>query len=122
MKREGTGQPQHPDIEFEAAVKMSELSFESVPQTEVRFQGNTGRNSVWVSRRENLPDEVREAVIYHDAEVRLWIASEAVSGDEDSQNSLDKGRSRASGNRARTSETSNQIRDPEKGQEVNEYD
>ena len=55
---------------------MRELYFEEVPDPEVRFRGNTMRNSVWKSSRENLPDRVREGVVYRNARIRLRIASE----------------------------------------------
>jgi hypothetical protein len=81
VKKEGTGKPQNPDIALEADVRMRELYFEEVPNSEVDFRGNTGRTSVWKSRRENLPNEVREGVIYRNARVRLRIATEIVNGD-----------------------------------------
>lgn len=81
MKKEGTGKPQTPDIALGASVKMRELRFEEVPDPGVRFRGNTRRNSVWKSRRENLPGEVEEGVVYRNAEVRLCIATEIVDGD-----------------------------------------
>jgi hypothetical protein len=87
MKKEGTGEPQNPDIALDADVRMRELHFEKAPEPEVRFRGNTVRNSVWESRRENLPDEVQEGVIYRSAEVRLRIASEMVNSDRGSWNS-----------------------------------
>ena len=83
MKKEGTGKPQDPDIALDAGVKMRELRFERVPDPEVNFRGNTARNSVWVSRRTNLPDEVQEGVVYRDAGVRLRIATEIVEGSPD---------------------------------------
>ena len=90
MKKEGTGNPQNPDIAFDAEVRMEELRFEEVPDPEVRFRGNTLRNSVWRSSRENLPDRVREGVVYRNAEVRLRIASEIVASASAFQNNLDK--------------------------------
>jgi hypothetical protein len=81
MKEEGTGKPQHPDIAIDADVRMRELRFEEAPDPKVRFRGNTGRNSVWKSKRENLPDEVREGVIYRNAGVRLRIATEVDNSD-----------------------------------------
>jgi hypothetical protein len=78
MKKEGTGKPANPDISLDAGVRMDELRFEKVPDPEVRFRGNTPRNSVWKSRRVNLPDEVREGVTYRDAGIRLRIATEIV--------------------------------------------
>ncbi len=92
MKKEGTGNPRNPDIAFDAEVRMRELHFEEVPDPEVRFRGNTRRNSVWGSRRENLPDEVQEGIVYRNSGVRLRIASEIVSSDPDFRNSLDKER------------------------------
>ncbi len=89
MKREGTGDPRAPDIAFSANVKMRELYFEDVPDPEVRFRGNTERNSVWESRRENLPDGVREGVVYRDAGIRLRIASEVAGSDPDPSNGPD---------------------------------
>jgi hypothetical protein len=90
MKKEGTGNPQNPDIAFDAEVRMEELRFEEVPDPEVRFRGNTMRNSVWRSSRENLPDRVREGVVYRNAGVRLRIASEIIVSDSAFQNTLDK--------------------------------
>jgi hypothetical protein len=90
MKKEGTGKPQNPDIALDADVRMRELRFEEVPDPEVCFQGNTGRNSVWKSKRENLPDEVQNGVIYRNAGVRLRIASEISDRDRSFQDSLDR--------------------------------
>jgi hypothetical protein len=87
MKKEGTGKPQNPDIALDADVRMRELHFEKVPDPEVRFRGNTERNSVWESRRENLPDEVQEYVIYRNAGVRLRIATEIVKSESGFRNS-----------------------------------
>ena len=94
MKKEGTGKPRNPDIALDADVRMRELRFEKAPEPEVRFRGDTRRNSVWESRREDLPDEVREGVIYRNAGVRLRIASEIVNSDPGFQNSLNKERVR----------------------------
>ena len=92
MKKEGTGKPQNPDIAIDAGVRMRELCFEKVPDPEVYFRGNTGRNSVWRSRRANLPDEVEEGVVYRDAGVRLRIATEIVENLSAQGNSSDHGR------------------------------
>ena len=73
MRKEGTGRLQNPDIALDAEVRMREL----------RFEGNTRRNSVWRSKRENLPDEVQNGVIYRNARVRLRIATEIVDSDRD---------------------------------------
>jgi hypothetical protein len=92
MKKEGTGKPRNPDIAIDAGVEMRELRFEKVPDPEVNFRGNTRRNSVWTSRRTNLPDEVEEGVVYRDAGIRLRIATEVVENPSDHRNSSDHGR------------------------------
>ena len=84
MKKEGTGKPQNPEIALEAGVTMRELRFEKVPDPEVHFRGNTSRNSVWTSWRTNLPDQVRENVVYRDAGIRLRIATEVDENPPDS--------------------------------------
>lgn len=99
MKKEGTGKPQNPDIALDAEVKMGELYFEDVPDPEVDFRGNTRRNSVWKSERENLPDSVQEGVVYRDAEVRLRIATEMVEDDSGSLNNPNSKRVRRKGKR-----------------------
>ena len=103
VKREGTGKPENPDIAFAASIKMRELRFEEVPDPEVRFRGNTERNSVWGSKRENLPDEVQEGVVYHNSGVRLRIASEVADNDHDLMNSSSKEREKISPERQRQS-------------------
>jgi hypothetical protein len=87
MKKEGTGKPRNPDIAIDADVEMRELRFEKVPDPKVNFRGNTKRNSVWTSRRTNLPDEVEEDVVYRDAGIKLRIATEVVRRPSDSGNS-----------------------------------
>jgi hypothetical protein len=87
MKKEGTGKPRNPDIAIDADVEMRELRFEKVPDPKVNFRGNTKRNSVWTSRRTNLPDEVEEDVVYRDAGIKLRIATEVVRRPSDSENS-----------------------------------
>lgn len=101
MKKEGTGDPKSPDIALGANVKMRELYFERAPDPEVRFRGNTRRNSVWESRRENLPEEVQEGVVYRDAGVRLRIASEVIGSDPDPSNGPDTQRENADQGRQR---------------------
>ena len=87
MKKEGTGEPRSPDIALDADVRTRELYFEEAPEPKVRFRGNTRRNSMWGSRRENLPDEVWEGVAYRAARVRLRIATEIVNSDPGFRNS-----------------------------------
>ncbi len=94
MKKEGAGKPQNPDIALDADMRVRELRFEKAPNPEVRFRGNTRRDSVWRSRRENLPDEVQEGLVYRNAGVRLRIASETVNSDPGFWSSSDKERVR----------------------------
>ena len=101
MKREGTGKPRNPDIALDAGIKMRELYFEEVPDPDVRFRGSTGRNSVWASSRENLPDEAREGVVYSNAGVRVRIASEVVNSEPNLMNSSSKEREKTSSERRR---------------------
>jgi hypothetical protein len=82
LREEETGAPKYPEIDFTADVKARWLRFEEVPETEVRFWGNTERNSISSTERENLPDEVQEGVAYRNARVRLRIASELVDGED----------------------------------------
>ena len=96
MRKEGTGKPQNPDIALDAKVRMRELRFERAPEPKVRFRGNTRRNSVWGSERENLPDEVQEGVIYRNAGIRSRIATEIVDSDPEFWNSSDKERVKTS--------------------------
>ncbi len=100
MKKEGTGKPRNPDIAIDAGVKMRELRFEKVPDPEVHFRGNTGRNSVWTSRRANLPDEVEEGVVYRDAGIRLRIATEIAESPSDSGNSSEHERVKTNSKKA----------------------
>jgi hypothetical protein len=68
-----------PDIEFTADVRARELHFETAPNPKVHFHGNPERNSDWLSKRENLPDEVREGKVYRNAKVQLLIANETTN-------------------------------------------
>jgi hypothetical protein len=115
MKKEGTGKPRTPDIALGAIVKMRELRFEEVPDPEVDFRGNTRRNSVWKSRRENLPDSVQEGVVYRDAEVRLRIATEVVEDDSGSLNNPNRERVK---DRLRTPEVEGRSRGTESEEEI----
>jgi hypothetical protein len=73
--------PENPDIEFTADVKASELRFEEVPETEVRFPGHPERESAWGTDRENLPEEVEPGVTYRNPGVRLRIATALADAD-----------------------------------------
>jgi hypothetical protein len=116
VKKEGTGNPQNPDIALGADVKMGELYFEEVPDPEVDFRGNTSRNSVWKSERENLPERVQEGVVYRDAEVRLRIATEVVH--DDFSGLLSNPNRERVRDRLRTTEAEGRSRDTESKEET----
>jgi hypothetical protein len=78
VKFENRNTSNRPEVEFTADVRARELHFEEVPNPEVRFPGHTRRESDWRSERENLPNEVREGVVYRNAGIRLLIASEKI--------------------------------------------
>ena len=65
---------ERPDIEIGAVVKANRMRFGRVPETEVDFEGDTEREEVSDSERENLPDEVEPGVTYRDVRVR-WRAA-----------------------------------------------
>ena len=116
MKKEGTGKPQYPDIALGADVKMGELYFEEVSDPEVDFRGNTSRNSVWKSERENLPERVQQGVVYRDAEVRLRIATEVVH--DDLSGLLSNPNRERVRDRLRTTEAEGRSRDTESKEET----
>jgi hypothetical protein len=60
---------ERPDIEAGAVVKAKKLRFKHVPETEVRWSGESKGDS----ERTNLPDEVEPGVTYRDVEVK-WHA------------------------------------------------
>jgi hypothetical protein len=72
---------ERPDVELGAVVKAKRLRFEQVPDVEVRFTGDTPREQVSDSERENLPDEVQRGVTYHDVRVRWRAAARIDPGD-----------------------------------------
>lgn len=58
-----------PDIEIGAALKAKKLRFDRVPETEVRYAGDSRS----ATERENLPREVQSGVTYRDVEIH-WHA------------------------------------------------
>ena len=77
MKKEGEGKPENPDIALDANVRMRELHFHEVPDPRVDFRGSTGRNSVWGSKRENLPDEIVFIIGHISWNTSFWGHSKA---------------------------------------------
>ncbi|MGH3311567.1 MAG: hypothetical protein ACRDP3_13450 [Streptomyces sp.] len=52
-----------------------ELRFGAEPETEVRFDGSPGRESVSGSNRTNLPDKVEPGVDYREVQVDYRLAT-----------------------------------------------
>ncbi|RFS86489.1 hypothetical protein D0T12_07870 [Actinomadura spongiicola] len=63
------------DILFTARVKADEMRFDVVPHNSVEFSGNADDESTSGSDRTNLPDEVREGVVYRDVQIDYAIAA-----------------------------------------------
>lgn len=61
------------DVEVFTSVRADELRFESVPDTDVSFEGEPAERSSSKTERDNLPDEVEAGVTYRDIAVR-WRA------------------------------------------------
>ena len=70
-----------PDVELGAVVRAKSLRFERVPDVDVDFTGDTPREQVSGSERENLPDEVEPGVTYRDVRVRWRAAARIEPGD-----------------------------------------
>ncbi len=77
--------PATEDISITARVRAEEVRFKRRPDTETRFWGNRGLDTVSGTERENIPYEVRPGERYRDVRVRLVIsgALDADSGETD---------------------------------------
>ena len=62
-----------PDVDAAFSVRAKNLRFETVPQTNVWFEGEPAQRSRVDTARENLPDEVEAGVTYRDVRV-TWRA------------------------------------------------
>jgi hypothetical protein len=71
-----------PDIEIGAVARAKKLRFRRVPETEVEFTGDSERDEVSGTERENLPDEVEPGVTYRDVRVRWRAAARIKDADE----------------------------------------
>jgi hypothetical protein len=74
MARHDPDPAELPDIEIGASAKAKRLRFEEAPDARVDFRGETEREQVSGSERENLPHEVEPGVTYRDVRVR-WRAA-----------------------------------------------
>jgi hypothetical protein len=59
-------------------VRAEDLRFETVPETNVSFEGEPAERSSSKTERENLPDEVEAGVTYRNIEVRWQARSRIV--------------------------------------------
>jgi hypothetical protein len=66
------------DVEVFTTVRADELRFESVPETNVSFEGEPAERSSSKTERDNLPDEVEAGVTYRNIEVRWQARSRIV--------------------------------------------
>ena len=71
-----------PDIEIGAVARAKKLRFRRVPETEGEFTGDSERDEVSGTERENLPDEVEPGVTYRDVRVRWRAAARIKDADE----------------------------------------
>ena len=63
------------DILILANITAKELRFDAVPNTKVDFPGTHKRTNIWVTQRQNLPDQVKPGVTYHDVGLQLRIST-----------------------------------------------
>ncbi len=68
------------DIELTASAKAMELEFRETPETEVRFSGSPGHESVSQDARRNLPETVQPGVTYRDVEIDYRLAARIADG------------------------------------------
>ena len=70
-----------PDIEIRSTVRAASLLFHIASDSQVRFSGTPGRESLSKSSRTNLADPVGEEVSYEDVRVDYRLANTLKSGD-----------------------------------------
>ena len=63
------------DILILANITAKELRFDAVPNTKVDFPGTQKRTNIWITQRQNLPDQVQPGVTYHDVGLQLRIST-----------------------------------------------
>jgi len=63
------------DILILANITAKELRFDAVPNTNVDFPGTHKRTNIWVTQRQNLPDQVQPGITYHDVGLQLRIST-----------------------------------------------
>jgi len=63
------------DILIIANITAKELRFDAVPNTHVDFPGTQKRTNIWVTQRQNLPEQVQPGVTYHDVGLQLRIST-----------------------------------------------
>jgi hypothetical protein len=56
-------------------IKADSLRFEAVPNTKVEFPGTHTRSRIWMTDRQNLPDQVEPGVTYRNIGLQLRIST-----------------------------------------------
>jgi hypothetical protein len=80
-----------PDVDVSTSVRAKSLRFETVPETNVWFEGEPAERSRLDTERENLPDEVEAGVTYRDVTVTWRARSRVVHpADADDANERDE--------------------------------
>src|SRR6476620_5010717 len=67
--------PANDDILILVNLTAKELKFDSVPTPTVEFPGTPARTTVWMTDRQNLPDQVEPGVTYRNIGIQLRISS-----------------------------------------------
>ena len=76
--REISGSPTSPetaDLAITATVKADSLRFNKKGDSQINFSGTQGRETGWITERENIPKRAEEGVTYRDVTVNLQITS-----------------------------------------------
>jgi hypothetical protein len=80
-----------PDIDLFTSVRAKKLRFETVPETQLRFDGEPAHDSQSKVERENLPEEVEPGVTYNDVRVRWSVQQRIVHPTDPDQLGGDSG-------------------------------
>ena len=79
-----------PDVDAAFSVRAKNLRFETVPETNIWFEGEPAQRSRLDTGRENLPDEVEAGVTYREVRV-TWRARSRIVHPTDAEDSSERG-------------------------------
>lgn len=71
-----------PDVSLTAEAKVQRLHFDRVPDTGTQFRGPQERKTESGTVRENLPEESKPGVVYHDVHIRLKTVAEITGAEK----------------------------------------